>query len=40
MGKGPILKDGLNEGEGVGIGINFQQKIICDPTRKTHWELL
>ena len=25
-----LFKDGLNEGEGVGVGINFQQKIICD----------
>jgi hypothetical protein len=24
-----LFKDGLNEGEGVGVGINFQQKIIC-----------
>ena len=24
-----IFKDGLSEGEGVGVGINFQQKIIC-----------
>ena len=27
-----LFKDGLNEGEGVGVGINFQQKIICDAT--------
>jgi len=26
------FKDGLSEGEGVGVGINFQQKIICDKT--------
>jgi hypothetical protein len=25
-----LFKDGLSEGEGVGVGINFQQKIICD----------
>ena len=24
-----LFKDGLSEGEGVGVGINFQQKIIC-----------
>jgi hypothetical protein len=29
VGMGPNFKDGLNEGEGVGVGINFQQKIIC-----------
>ncbi len=25
-----LFKDGLSEGEGVGVSINFQQKIICD----------
>ena len=24
-----LFKDGLSEGEGVGVGINFQKKIIC-----------
>ena len=34
VGMGPDFKDGLNVGEGVGVGINFQQKIICDPKEK------
>ena len=25
----------MNEGEGVGVGVNFQQKIICDPNNRT-----
>ena len=34
VGMGPNFKDGLNEGEGVGAGINFQQKIICGPNAR------
>ena len=34
IGLGSNFKDGLNEGEGVGVGVNFQQKIICDPEEK------
>jgi hypothetical protein len=25
-----LFKDGLSEDEGVGVGIHFQQKMICD----------
>jgi hypothetical protein len=30
-----LFKDGLSEGEGVGVGIHFQQKMICDCALKS-----